>query len=79
MTTDTDINSVCRTHGAKVVSDAAYAAMDGRRTALEALGLGEIRGLGQLHHVTTLAYALMSDEDQAADLTHAVVSGAKLP
>ena len=77
--TDQDIITACRTHGAKVVSDAAYAAMDGRRTALEALGLGELHGLGQLHRATVLAYSLMSDEDQAADLTHAVVSGAKVP
>lgn len=73
------ITDACRKHGAKLVSDAAYAAMDGRRTALEALGLGELRGLGDLHRATAIAYGLMGEDDQAADLTDAAIKGAKLP
>ena len=77
--TDQQIIDSCRKHGAKVASDAAYAAMEGRRAALIALGLGELQGLADLHRVTTLAYALMSDDDQAADLTKAVIDASKLP
>ena len=66
--TDQQIIDTCRTHGAKAVSDAAYAAMEGRRVALVALGLGDLQGLAVLHRATSLAYALMSDDDQAADL-----------
>lgn len=76
--TDKQVIDACRKHGAKVVSDAAYAAMDGRRSELDAIGLGAIRGLGQLHAVTVLAYQLMPDDDRAADLTSAIIKGAKL-
>lgn len=77
--TDQQITDACRNHGAKIVSDAAYAAMDGRRTALAAMGLGELRGVGNLHRATTIAYELMGDDDQAADLMAATIRGAKLP
>lgn len=73
------IAAACRKHGAKEVSDACYSAMNGRRAALEALGLGELRGIAQLHLATTVAYNLMGDEDQVADLTTATIDGAKLP
>lgn len=76
--TDTEIGALCRTHGAKVVSDAAYSAMEGKRAALIALGLGSISGLGDLHRVTSVAYSLMGDDDQAADLTEAAIKAAKL-
>ena len=77
--TDQQIADACRKHGAKIVSDAAYAAMDGKRTALDALGLGELRGLGDYHRATTIAYGLMGEDDQAADLTAATIKGAQLP
>ena len=77
--TDQQIADACRKHGAKTISDAAYAAMDGRRFALDALGLHDLRGIGALHRATTIAYALMSDDDQAADLTDASIRAAKLP
>jgi len=78
MTTE-KIEQACRKHGAKGVSDAAYLAMEGKRHTLAALGLGDITGLAGLHEVTTIAYRLMPDEDQAADLTRASIDGAKLP
>jgi hypothetical protein len=77
--TEQDIITACRKHGAKVVSDAAYLAMQGRRTSLDALGLGLLAGLGDLHRATVIAYKLMSDDDQAADLVRATIDGAKLP
>lgn len=76
--TEQQIIVACRKHGAKIISDAAYAAMEGRRTALDALGMGALVGLGSLHSATVIAYRLMSDDDQAADLTGAVIKGAKL-
>jgi hypothetical protein len=76
---DQQIADACRMHGAKVVSDAAYQAMNGRRAELVALGLGTLTGVGQLHRATTIAYKLMSEEDQCADLTRAAIDGAKLP
>lgn len=77
--TDQDIIASCRKHGAKTVSDAAYLAMQGRRTSLDALGLSALAGLGALHQATVIAYKMMSDEDQAADLVRATIDGAKLP
>ena len=77
--TDQEIIAACRKHGAKTVSDAAYLAMQGRRASLDALGLGTLAGLGALHQATVIAYKLMSDEDQAADLVRATIDGAKLP
>lgn len=74
--TDDDIIALCRKHGAKVASDAAYAAMGGRKAAATALGIGALP-LPELYRVTVLAYGLMSDEDQAADLGRAVVDAAK--
>jgi Phage integrase, N-terminal SAM-like domain len=45
---------------------------------LDALGLGELHGVGPLHNATVIAYGLMPDDDQAADLTGAIIRGAKL-
>ena len=74
-----ETTAACRKHGAKVVSDAAYAAMSGRGPALVALGLGHCVGnLPALHLITTTAYALMPDEDQALDLTQASIDAAKI-
>ena len=77
--TDQQIIDACRKHGAKVVSDAAYAAMEGRHAALLSIGLGDLRGLAALHKAATLAYELMPAEDQAADLCKAIVDASKLP
>ncbi|MFN9279370.1 MAG: hypothetical protein ACK6DW_06475 [Betaproteobacteria bacterium] len=75
-----DALAACRTHGAKVVSDAAYAAMSGQPVRLQALGLGRYVGnLPALHLITTAAYELMSDDDQALDLAQASIDAAKLP
>jgi hypothetical protein len=75
-----DATDACRKHGAKVVSDAAYAAMSGRPTPLRALGLGQCVGnLPALHLITTTAYALMPDDDQAHDQAQASIDAAKLP
>lgn len=76
--TDDQIIAACRKHGAKNVSDAAYAAMNGNRVVMASLGLGELSGLGQLHRATVLAYSLMGDDDQASDLTLAAINAAKL-
>lgn len=74
-----DATAACRKHGAKIISDAAYAAMAGRHAPLQALGLGQCIGnLPALHLVTTTAYALMSDDDQALDLAQASIDAAKL-
>ncbi len=75
-----DATAACRKHGAKVVSDAAYAAMSGRPAPLQALGLGQCLGnLPALHLITTAAYSLMSDDDQALDLAQASIDAAKMP
>jgi len=44
MTIDDRITAACRRYGAKVTSDAAYAAMSGRPAALAAQGLGDLAG-----------------------------------
>lgn len=75
----TTTQSAIQAHGAKRVSDAAYAAMNGQRAALEAVGLGEVRGLGPLHAITVECFAAMSSAERAADLTDAAISAAKLP
>ena len=77
--TDQQITEACRKHGAKGVSDAAYAAMDGRPAAILALGLGDLRNLGDLHRATSIAYGLMGDDDRAADMTQATIRAAGLP
>jgi hypothetical protein len=75
-----DATAACRKHGAKIISDAAYAAMSGRLAPLQALGLGHCIGnLPALHLITTTAYALMSDDDQAMDAAQASINAAKLP
>ena len=75
--THDQIAAICRTHGAKRVSDAAYAAMEGRRGALQAIGLDGVVGLGPLHEITVVAYKLMSDDDQGADAAQACIDLAK--
>lgn len=76
--TEQDVIDACRKHGAKVVSDAAYAAMEGRPAALVAIGLGALQHVGALMRITSITYTLMSDDDQAADYTKAVIDGAKI-
>lgn len=74
-----DATAACRKHGAKIVSDAAYAAMSRREVALRALGLGYcLNNMPALHLLTTTAYALMGDEDQAADLGEASIAAAAI-
>ena len=75
---DDDIAAACRRYGAKAVGDAAYAAMNGRRDALIALGLGHVEGLPALYRVTLTAHAAMTDEERAADLMQASIDAAKL-
>jgi hypothetical protein len=75
--TDTEIASLCQIHGAKAVSDAAYAAMNGSHSGFRAFGVSVI-GLGVLHRITTIAYKLMGPADQALDLTQASISAAKI-
>jgi len=75
--TNDQITAACRKHGAKNVSDAAYEAMNGQRALIDALGLGSLAGLGDLHRATVLAYGLMGEDDQAADLTRAAIDAAK--
>lgn len=68
----------CATHGARAVSEAAYAAMTGRRAALDAVGLGDAKGIGALHEITVIAFGLMGAADRAADLTQATIDGARI-
>lgn len=74
---DDDIRALCRKHGAKACSDAAYAAMEGKRGAADVLGFGEAT-LPALYRITIVAYALMSDDDQLADLTRASIDAARV-
>lgn len=76
--TDEQIVALCRHHGAKACSDAAYAAMEDRRQAADALGFGAA-ALPVLYRITVVAYNHMSDEERVADLTGAVIKSAKLP
>lgn len=74
-----DATVACRRHGAKIVSDAAYAAMSGRHAPLQAIGLGPCAGnLPALHLIVTTAYELMGDEDKVADLAQASIDAAKI-
>jgi len=75
--TDAEITALCRTHGAKRVSDAAYRAMEGRRSDALRLGFGEAT-LPALYAITTLAYRLMTDAQRACDLADAAISGARI-
>lgn len=76
--TDKDIAAACDKHGAKVVSDAAYRRMHGDHAALPALGLLDPCNLGEAHHITTIAFRLMSPEESAADLAQASIDAAKI-
>lgn len=77
MLDDQQIADLCRRHGAKVCSDAAYAAMEGRRAAAMRLGFGEAN-VPTLYRITTVAYSLMSESEQAADLADAAIAGARI-
>lgn len=77
MLSDAQISALCHQHGAKVISDAAYSAMEGRRAAALRLGFGEAT-LPALYRITMQAYRLMSDAEQAGDLADAVIAAAKL-
>lgn len=72
------VREACVTHGARAVSEAAYAAMAGRRQSLERLGLGEVCGIGSLHEVTVIAFGAMGPADRAADLATAAVDAARI-
>ena len=65
-------------HGARAVSEAAYAAMNGQRAALERVGLGDVRGLGQLHQITVDAFDAMGTAERAADLAQASIDAARI-
>lgn len=65
-------------HGARAVSEAAYAAMNGQRAALERVGLGDVRGLGQLHQITVDAFSAMGTAERAADLAQASIDAARI-
>jgi len=65
-------------HGAKVVSDAAYRAMNGDRAALERVGLGDVKGLAALNAVTVECFAQMSGAEKAQDLAEAAINAAKI-
>lgn len=72
------VELACREHGAKVVSDAAFAAMRGNRSGLERLKLGDVEGIGLLDVVGSTAYKLMEPEEQALDLAQATIELAKI-
>lgn len=76
--TDQQIIDACRKHGAKLVSDAAYAAMSGKRSQIVALGLGGLADLAALNRAAVIAFGLMGDDDKAADLTQAIIDAAKI-
>ena len=76
--TDQDIAAACHQHGAKRLSDAAYAAMRGDHRALVALGIS-VTGIGSLHRITTVAYSLMDADEQVMDLAQASIDLAGLP
>jgi hypothetical protein len=77
--TDAEIATVCRKHGATMVSDAAYEAMLGRRKTLDAMGLADLQGLEALHRVTVIADRLMRDKGQAADSSAPVGGSTRIP
>jgi len=77
MLDDQQIADLCLRHGAKVCSDAAYRAMEGRRSDALRLGFGEAT-LPALYAITTLAYRLMTDAQRACDLADAAISGARI-
>ena len=65
-------------HGARAVSEAAYAAMNGQRAALERVGLGDVRGLGQLHQITVDAFDAMSTAERTADFVQARIAATRV-
>mgnify|MGYP000470498298 CR=1 FL=1 len=72
------IQIACRTHGAKAVSDAAYAAMEGRRELLEQVGLGHLAGAGMLHQITAECFELMTPAEKAAELANATITSSRM-
>lgn len=77
--TDEQIRDLCRAQGAKMVSDAAYAAMSGQRGAATALGIPADASLAVLYRITSIALPMMSDEDAATDAAQAAIGLAKIP
>lgn len=75
---DRDVELACARFGAKVVSDAAYTAMNGNRDAIERVGLGSASHLRTLLQITEVAFSLMSPSERASDLTEAVILAAKI-
>lgn len=76
--TDQEIAAICDRIGAKVVSEAAYAAMSGNRKPLEMTGI-EAHDIATLNRIAEVAYKLMDSIEQADDLARATIDGAKLP
>lgn len=52
--------------------------MNGQRAALERVGLGDVRGLGQLHQITVDAFDAMGTAERAADLAQASIDAARI-
>ena len=75
--TDDEITAACKKHGAKAVSDAAYAAMGGDYKPLSGLGISCI-GLAPLYRITSLTHQLMTPDEQADNLAQAAVGLAKI-
>jgi hypothetical protein len=67
------VELACREHGAKAVSDAAYAAMSGNRAGLDRVKLGDVKGIGDLDVVGSTAHKLMEPDEQALDLAQATI------
>lgn len=72
------VELACREHGAKVVSDAAYAAMSGNRAGLDRVKLGDVKGIGNLDVVGATAHKLMDPDEQAMDLAQVSIELAKI-
>ena len=73
---DDQIIEACRTHGAKVVREAANAALNGRRQGLVALGLGGLT-MAAAYRSTVIASKLMRDEDRASDPVRDTMAAAR--
>lgn len=82
MTDETELKKrvelACREHGAKVVSDAAYAAMGGNRAGLDRVKLGDVKGVYLLDVVGSTAHKLMEPDEQAMDLAEVTIDLAKI-
>lgn len=71
------IEQWCDAHGAKVVSDAAYAWMRHDKAPAAKLGI-EIINLPHAMLITSTAHKLMSPTEQATDYAEAVIDAAIL-